>query len=71
MRSGTGRSSRPVNRRRSGIRFSEVVLLGRLRKAIRQLNPAIRPRHSVRSRSCATAKIFEEGLLPRDGKLLK
>lgn len=51
--------------------FSEVVLVGRSRDAIRRLSPGIRPRHSVRSRSCGTAKIFEEGLLPRDGKLPK
>ena len=36
MRSGTGRTLRRVNRRRS-----EVVLVGRLREAIRRLNPAI------------------------------
>ena len=38
MRSGTGRSSRPVNRPAERDSFGEVVLVGRLREAIRRLN---------------------------------
>ncbi len=38
MRSGTGRISRPVNRRRNGIRFGDVVLVVRLLEALRMQN---------------------------------
>ena len=40
MRSATDRTSRPVNRRRSGIRLASGAG-GRLREAIRRLNPTI------------------------------
>jgi hypothetical protein len=45
MRSATARILRPVNRRRSAAEmdesnsFGEVVVVGRLRDAIRRLNP--------------------------------
>ena len=41
MRSGTGRSSRPVSPTAERASFGDVVLVGRLREAIRRLNPAI------------------------------
>jgi len=41
MRSGTGRSSRPVNRRRNGIRLARWCWWGACARRIRRLNPAI------------------------------
>jgi type I restriction enzyme R subunit len=41
MRSGTGRSCAPGEPAAERESFGEVVLVGRLREAIRRLNPAI------------------------------